>query len=103
MGGINVSSNGEIIEKIFNSKTQNNKHLLEENSSVSLNALQTSGVITNNKLNPFQTNDSIIENVFFTGRNLANWNPSTEFSGEGVSIASGWYAANNIAEYIKKK
>tara|TARA_Y100000590_G_scaffold201496_1_gene228986 strand:- start:1665 stop:2891 length:1227 start_codon:yes stop_codon:yes gene_type:complete len=103
MGGINVSSNGEIIEKIFNSKTQNNKHLLEENSSASLNALQTSGVITNNKLNPFQTNDSIIENVFFTGRNLANWNPSIEFSSEGMSIASGWYTANNIAEYMKKK
>ena len=47
--------------------------------------------------------DSIIENVFFTGRNLANWNPSIEFSSEGMSIASGWYTANNIAEYMKKK
>ncbi len=77
--------------------------MLKEKSSLSLNALQTSGVITNNKLNPFLKNDSIIENVFYTGRNLANWNPSIEFSGEGVSIASGWYVANNIAEYIQKK
>ncbi len=103
MGGIKVCSNGEIIEKIFNSKIQNNNHLLKEESSQSLNALQTSGVLTNNKLNPFQMDDSIIENVFFTGRNLANWNPSIEFSSEGMSIASGWYTANNIAEYMKKK
>ncbi len=103
MGGLKVCSNGKIIEKIFNPKIQNNNHLLKEKSSLSLNALQTSGVITNNKLNPFLKNDSIIENVFYTGRNLANWNPSIEFSGEGVSIASGWYAANNIAEYIQKK
>ena len=103
MGGIKVYSNGEIIEKIFNSKIQNNNHLLKEENSQSLNALQTSGVLTNNKLNPFQMDDSIIENVFFTGRNLANWNPSIEFSSEGISIASGWYTANNIAEYMKKK
>ena len=103
MGGIKVYSNGEIIEKIFNSKIQNNNHLLKEENSQSLNALQTSGVLTNNKLNPFQMDDSIIENVFFTGRNLANWNPSIEFSSEGMSIASGWYTANNIAEYMKKK
>ena len=101
MGGIKVYSNGDIKEKIFNPKIQNNNHLLKEKSSLSLNALQTSGVVTNNKLNPFLDDDSIIKNVFYTGRNLANWNPSTEFSGEGVSIASGWYAANNIAEYME--
>ena len=101
MGGIQVSSNGDIKEKIFNPKIQNNNHLSKEKNYQSLNALQTSGVVTNKKLNPFLDNDSIIKNVFYTGRNLANWNPSTEFSGEGVSIASGWYTANNIAEYME--
>ena len=101
MGGIKVYSNGEIIENIFNPKIQNNNHLLKDKSSQSLNALQTSGVLTNNKLKPFLDDDSIINNVFYTGRNLANWNPSTEFSGEGISIASGWYTANNIAEYME--
>ena len=100
MGGLKVCSNGKIIEKIFNPKIQNNNHLLKEKTSLSLNALQTSGVVTNKKLNPFSDNNSIIKNIFYTGRNLANWNPSTEFSGEGVSIASGWYTANNIAEYM---
>ena len=101
MGGIKVYSNGDIRENIFNPKIQNNNHLLKGKSSESLNALQTSGVLTNNKLNPFLDDDSIINNVFYTGRNLANWNPSTEFSGEGISIASGWYTANNIAEYME--
>jgi len=101
MGGIKVYSNGDIRENIFNPKIQNNNHLLKDKSSESLNALQTSGVLTNNKLNPFLDDDSIINNVFYTGRNLANWNPSTEFSGEGISIASGWYTANNIAEYME--
>ena len=100
MGGLKVYSNGDIKEKIFNPKIQNNNHLLKEKPSLSVNALQTSGVVTNKKLNPFSDNNSIIKNIFYTGRNLANWNPSTEFSGEGVSIASGWYTANNIAEYM---
>ena len=103
MGGIKVFSNGDIKEKIFNPKIQNNSHLLKEKNYQSLNALQTSGVVTNKNLNPFLDNDSIIKNVFYTGRNLANWNPSTEFSGEGVSIASGWYVANNIAEYMENQ
>ena len=100
MGAIKVYSNGDIKEKIFNPKIQNNNHLLKEKTSLSLSALQASGVVTNKKLNPFLDNGTIINNVFYTGRNLANWNPSTEFSGEGVSIASGWYTANNIAEYM---
>ena len=100
MCGLKVYSNGDIKEKIFNPKIQNNNHLLKEKTSLSLNALQTSGVVTNKKLNPFSDNNSIIKNIFYTGRNLANWNPSTELSGEGVSIASGWYTANNIAEYM---
>ena len=41
-----------------------------------------------------------LKNIFFTGRNLANWNPSLEFSSEGVSIASGWHSANNVFNYL---
>ena len=68
-----------------------------------LSALQISGVVTNKKLKPLNQKGYIIENVFFTGRNLSNWNPSLELSSEGVSIASGWYSANSAAEYLKNK
>ena len=102
MGGIKVYSNGEIKENLFNPKIQNNHHLSKENCSSSIEALQTSGILTNDKLNPILGDDTVINNVFYTGRNLANWNPSTEFSSEGVSIATGWYAANQIANIMEK-
>ena len=102
MGGIKVHSNGKMKEKIFNPTIQNNKQKEKETNYSSLIALQTSGVATNNKLNPILETNSIINNVFYTGRNLANWNPSTEFSSDGVSIASGWYTANQIAKYMEK-
>ena len=100
MGGIKVKSNGEIVEEIFDSKIQNNNHTKCEKSYETLNALQTSGVLTDNKLKPISNSNNQLENVFFTGRNLSNWNPSLELSGEGVSIASGWYSANNISSYL---
>ena len=100
MGGIKVKSNGEIVEEIFDSKIQNNNHAKFEKSYETLNALQTSGVLTDNKLKPISKSNNQLENVFFTGRNLSNWNPSLELSGEGVSIASGWYSANNISSYL---
>ena len=100
MGGIKVKSNGAIVEEIFNSKIKNNNHTKCEKSYEALNALQTSGVITDSKLKPISNSNNQLENVFFTGRNLSNWNPSLELSGEGVSIASGWYSANNISSYL---
>ena len=100
MGGIKVKSNGEIVEEIFDSKIQNNNHGKCEKSYETLNALQTSGVLTDNKLRPISKSNNQLENVFFTGRNLSNWNPSLELSGEGVSIASGWHSANNISSYL---
>ena len=69
-------------------------------ASLLLEALHTSGVITNNNLNPLSLDSKNLSNVFFTGRNLSHWNPSIEFSSEGVSIASGWFSANNIARII---
>ena len=86
--------------KHFDSKIQNNNHINCEKSYETLNALQTSGVLTDNKLKPISNSNNQLENVFFTGRNLSNWNPSLELSGEGVSIASGWYSANNISSYL---
>ena len=100
MGGIKVKSDGEIKEEIFDSKIQNNNHINCEKSYETLNALQTSGVLTDNKLKPISNSNKQLENVFFTGRNLSNWNPSLELSGEGVSIASGWHSANNISSYL---
>jgi len=103
MGGIKVKSNGDMKEEIFNPKILNNNHLVKDENYASLVALKTSGVLTNNNFNPIMENNSILHNVHYTGRNLPNWNPSLEFSSEGISIASGWFAANQISKYMEKK
>ncbi len=103
MGGLKVNDQGKIIEQICNSKIFQQNPMNTNKSYETLSALQISGVVTNKKLKPLNQKGYIIENVFFTGRNLSNWNPSLELSSEGVSIASGWYSANSAAEYLKNK
>tara|TARA_Y100000590_G_scaffold203178_1_gene230532 strand:+ start:449 stop:1681 length:1233 start_codon:yes stop_codon:yes gene_type:complete len=103
MGGLKVNDQGKIIEQICNSKIFQENPMNTNKSYETLSALQISGVVTNKKLKPLNQEGNIIENVFFTGRNLSNWNPSLELSSEGVSIASGWYSANLAAEYLNNK
>ena len=100
MGGLKVRSDGEVIEELFNSKTIFKAHMSSNKSYESINALQDSGVLTDENLNPTNKDNIKLKNIFFTGRNLANWNPSLEFSSEGVSIASGWHSANNVFNYL---
>ena len=103
MGGLKVNDKGIIIEKICNSKVFQQNPMNASKSHEALSALQISGVIVDKNLKPLNQKGDIIENVFFTGRNLSNWNPSLESSSDGVSIASGWHSANSAAEYLKNK
>ena len=100
MGGLSVNTDGSIVEKIFNSKINQINPMACEKSYESLNALQSSGILTDEKLKPLRDGHECLSNVYFTGRNLSHWNPSSELSSEGISIASGWYCANNIASIL---
>ena len=100
MGGLNVRSDGEVIEELYNSKTIFKAHMSSNKSFEAINALQDSGVLTDENLNPTNKDNIKLKNIFFTGRNLANWNPSLEFSSDGGSIASGWHSANNVFNYL---
>ena len=101
MGGLEVESNGKIVDKIFNSKINQTNPINQNKSFESLKSLQNAGVVTNEELKPFcLDNKQTLNNVYFTGRNLSNWNPSVELSNEGVSIATGWFSAKNIANSL---
>jgi len=100
MGGLVVNSDGKIIEKILNSKVNQINPMTCNSNYKTLNALQMSGVIIDEDLKAKNENGIKFENVYFTGRNLSDWNPSLEFSSEGVSIASGWHSANTVASYL---
>ncbi len=55
------------------------------------------GVKVNAKLQPVDHNDTVlVHNVYFAGRTLSSYDFATEKSGNGVALATGWYAAHNI-------
>ncbi len=52
------------------------------------------GVMVNNRLNPVNAQgQTLLTNVHFIGRSLGGYDPVTEKSGNGVALASAWYAA----------
>jgi anaerobic glycerol-3-phosphate dehydrogenase len=63
--------------------------------------LHIAGVETDNALRPQSSGSGICHNVFVTGRTLAHWNPAAECSAEGVSVATGWVAAENAHGYLQ--
>ncbi|TAL39081.1 MAG: glycerol-3-phosphate dehydrogenase subunit GlpB [Spirochaetes bacterium] len=60
------------------------------------------GVETTGKLNPFDAEGKVIENMFCTGAILAHYNPIGEGSGGGVAVSTGYYAANQIIKACGK-
>jgi len=102
MGGLIVDSKGNITEKIVGAKVHQINPMECNKSYESLIALQLSGVLTDQNLKPFSNGNNQLENVFFTGRSLSHWNPSLEFSSDGVSIATGWHSANNARSYLEQ-
>lgn len=101
MGGLDVDSYGVIHETSFGFQTFQSEPLQASTVDQSLHALHIAGVETDNALRPQSSGSGICHNVFVTGRTLAHWNPAAECSAEGVSVATGWVAAENAHGYLQ--
>lgn len=89
MGGLEVQSDGTVHENALGLKVASHNPLEARSREATLAALHGCGVETDRD---FRANS----NVFVTGRTLPHWNPAQELSAEGVSIVSGWSAAEAI-------
>jgi len=101
MGGLEVDSYGAIHEMSLGLDTYQSEPLEELFVDRSLNALHSAGVTTDNALRPTRNGGERIQNIFVTGRTLAHWNPAAEISVDGVSIATGFAAAENAHHYLE--
>lgn len=93
MGGLDVDSRGAVRETVLGLDVHQSEPLNALSVDQSLSALHLAGVVTDGDLRPASNGSTAYENVFVTGRTLAHWNPAEESSAEGVSIATGWVAA----------
>jgi len=103
MGGIAVESDGLARETVFGCQTHQSLPLRANGVEQTLAALHEAGVVTDAMLNPLGEDQRAIANIFVTGRSLGHWNPSAESSAEGVSIATGWFAARSAAALLERK
>lgn len=101
MGGLDVDSHGVIHETSLGLDTFQSEPLKTVAVGQSLDALHAAGVEIDCELRPQSNGSMVAPNVFVTGRTLAHWNPAAESSAEGVSIATGWVAAENAHHYIE--
>ena len=99
MGGLEVDSRGRVHETTFGLEVVQTRPLEAATPAGVLDALHRTGVDTDESLRPRSPGTG--GNLFVTGRTLAHWNPATEGSAEGVSIATGWSAAGAIHEYLR--
>lgn len=93
MGGLEVESHGQVREGVFDLEVVQTRPLEADNVEHSLDALHRAGVETDEHLRPRRNGKQRSDNIFVTGRTLAHWNPASEASAEGVSIVTGWRAA----------
>ena len=100
MGGLDVDSHGAVHETALGLAVYQSEPLAAESVDRSLDALHLAGVETDNDLRPVSNGSVVYDNVFVTGRTLAHWNPAAEGSTEGVSIATGWAAAEAAHTYL---
>jgi glycerol-3-phosphate dehydrogenase subunit B len=100
MGGLDVDSHGAVRETALGLDVHQSEPLHAVSVDRSLSALHLAGVVTDGDLRPASNGSTAYENVFVTGRTLAHWNPAEEGSAEGVSIATGWVAAEAANAYL---
>ncbi|MFP6731910.1 MAG: anaerobic glycerol-3-phosphate dehydrogenase subunit B [Alphaproteobacteria bacterium] len=100
MGGLDVDSHGAVHETTLGLDVYQSEPLNALSVDRSLSALHVAGVATDGDLRPLSDGSTAYENVFVTGRTLAHWNPAEESSAEGVSIATGWVAAEAAHAYL---
>lgn len=101
MGGLDVDSLGAVRETALGLDVHQSEPLNALSVDRSLSALHLAGVATDGDLRPAGNGSTAYENVFVTGRTLAHWNPAEESSAEGVSIATGWVAAEAAHAYLE--
>jgi anaerobic glycerol-3-phosphate dehydrogenase len=100
MGGLDVDSHGAVHETALGLAVHQSEPLAAESVDRSLDALHVAGVETDSDLRPVTRGATVYDNVFVTGRTLAHWNPVAEGSAEGVSITTGWAAAEAAHAYL---
>ena len=93
MGGLTVDHLGTVHESILDLQVRQIDPLFGLTSENALAALHTTGVEVDEELRPLKEGEPCLNNVYVVGRTLANWDPSTEGSTEGVSIGTGFCSA----------
>ncbi len=100
MGGLQVDSFGVVREPLFGLDVIQTRPLGSETIDGGLEALHGAGVETDQSLRPSRNGSAPLDNLFVTGRMLGHWNPAEESSAEGVSIGTGWAAAEAALEVL---
>lgn len=100
MGGLQVESSGQVHETAIGLEVFQSQPLDRDTVDQSLDALHRAGVEADSRLRARANGSPQLGNVFVTGRTLAHWNPASEISAEGVSIVTGWLAAQSAHEYL---
>jgi glycerol-3-phosphate dehydrogenase subunit B len=101
MGGLEVDSYGRIEEPVFGLDVAQTDPLEFDQVDQTLDALHRTGVETDEHFRPRREGCSAHDNLFVTGSTLGHWNPMREGSAEGVSIVTGWAAAEAAHAYLE--
>jgi glycerol-3-phosphate dehydrogenase subunit B len=99
-----TSDSKSIKEPVFNLKVNysdnrkdwSNDTLFDKNS----HKFMEYGVDTNESLNPFNADGTVISNLFCTGAILPHYDPVKDACGGGVAVSTGYLAAKNIIKKI---
>lgn len=100
MGGLEVAPTGHILESVFGLDVFQSRPLSRQTVGRSLDALQLAGIEVDHRSRAENGTRGVCENLFVSGRTLAHWNPASELSAEGVSIVTGWMAAQSAHDYL---
>ena len=98
MGGLDVEADGSIRETALGLEVKQANPLTAGSPTGMLAALHGAGIETDSSLRPSRNGAASLRNLFVTGRSLAHWHPAEEISAEGVSIVTGWLAAESAHE-----
>ncbi len=101
MGGLEVEADGMVLEPTFDLPVAQTAPLDALQVDQALDALHRTGVEVDESLRPQGKGQHTHDNLFVTGTTLGHWNPMGEASGEGVSIATGWAAAEAARRYLE--
>jgi glycerol-3-phosphate dehydrogenase subunit B len=103
-GGIAMNSSWEVVEPALGLPVAGVPPPTEERFDPDLFAehpIGAAGVATDDALRPVDASgDVIYENVFVAGATLSGGRPWREGSGNGISLATGWAAAQRVTEGI---